>query len=471
MAERSALQRRPRDAFLARGNADAGHAGAEATGGRSYPLWPLILLLYAILLPREVRLELGTLVFFADRIVGFAMLPVLLHAAVTGFLRFRVADGLVLAAGTWMVIAMSRNYGFEAGIERGGALAVDLAIGYFLARICIRSIKDLQRVLVAYAPGLAIAGLFMAVESLTSREIVKPMAEAIFGRLPIYLSGEAAGFAETRQQFRLGLMRAAGPFPHPILGGLFLASALSLYLWSAIRGWPRVLGIVAAICSFFSLSSAAILALVVSFGFVSYDWLQKRLVNLSWSMLGLILLVASIALQLVSQGGVVYVIVRYLTLNPATGYFRQLIWEFGLVSVRQNPLFGIGFEGYERPVWMLTESVDAHWLLLAIRFGLPVALLLVTLAGLAIYSLSKASVMVAGRERDTIRSVAIAIGVIVLMAFTVALNGGVHAWFMVLTGSAISIAAAIAGPASPQPSTRSVGQMRYPNALRQPRRP
>jgi len=427
-------------------------------------IWPIVLLLYAILLPREMRIDVGGLVFFADRIVAFAILPLLLRNVLTGALRFRLPDAVLLAAAGWLLVSMMRNYGFASGIERGGALALDLTIGYFLARVCIKSIADLQRVLVWFVPGLLLAGLSMAAESISSREIIQPIAESIFGKLPIYLSGEAVGVTIERQEFRLGLMRAAGPFPHSILGGLFLASLFSLYFWSALRGWPKIAGIVAASCSFFSLSSAAILGLALSIAFVAYDWIQHRVQNLSWGLVGIVVLIATVALQLVTNGGIVYIIVRYLTLNPATGYFRQLIWEFGAVSVWANPLFGIGFQGYERPVWMLTESVDAHWLLLAIRYGLPVSVLLLVLGGWAIYALSKASVLTKGNEQQMMRSLAMAIGVILLMAFTVALNGGINAWYMILIGAGITISGRLKdGTTLPRPDGQPL-PARYHNA-------
>lgn len=406
-------------------------------------IWPIVIMLYAILLPREFRIEIANLVFFADRVVALAMLPFLLRAIFGGALRLRVPDMIILLAAGWMVLSMMQNYGFAAGLERGGALALDATVGYFLARVCIRNVTDLQRVMILVSPGLLAAGLSMAVESLTARRIIQPIAEAIFGRLPIYLSGEAVGFAEVRNEFRLGLMRAAGPFPHSILGGLFLASMLSMYFWTGIRGWPRIMGVVAAGCGFFSLSSAAILGLVLSGAFIAYDWAQNRFREISWSMLGIAGLVAALVLQVLANGGIVYVIVRYLTLNPATGYFRQLIWDYGLNSVWANPIFGIGFDGYERPVWMLTESVDAHWLLLAIRFGLPGAILMFILAAWSIYAVSRASTLVVGLDRRTLRALAISMGVLLLMAFTVALNGGIHAWFLIAIGSGISIAAGI----------------------------
>ena len=414
-------------------------------------VWPVVIMLYALILPRQIRIDLSGLVFFPDRIVALALLPVVFYAIARGSLRFRIPDFLVLGTGAWMIASMMANYGAASGLERGGALALDLVTGYFVARIFIRTTADLQRTLILFAPGLILAGVSMMAESITRTPIVRPIFEGIFGALPIYVSGEVVGYGEAQvAQYRLGLLRAAGPFPHPILGGVFLASTLPLFFWTAIRGWPRLAGTAAAILGFFSLSSAAILALIVGAALMIYDFLQRVVEQLSWKLVIFIVGAVMLAMQVVAQGGVLFVIIRYLTLNPATGYYRTLTWEYGLNTASANPLFGIGFAGYQRPVWMLSESIDAHWLLMAIRFGYPVAFLLLALGLYAIVSPALASMRTSGLQSRTLRSLSFAIFVIFLMAFTVALSGGINGWFMILTGAAITVAAQI--PPLPNPA-------------------
>ena len=87
---------------------------------------------------------------------------------------------------------------------------------------------------------------------------------------------------------------------------------------------------------------------------------------------------------------------------------------------------------------------------MAIRFGYPVAFLLLALGLYAIVSPALASMRTSGLQSRTLRSLSFAIFVIFLMAFTVALSGGINGWFMILTGAAITVAAQI--PPLPNPA-------------------
>ena len=237
---------------------------------------------------------------------------------------------------------------------------------------------------------------------------------------------------------RLGLLRVAGPFSHPILAGLFLASLLPLYVMSGIRKWPFYFGLCAGICAIFSISSAVFLVLIYFVTMTGYDWLQKRVEILTWwrfifAGIGLALL-----LEVASKNGLISVIIRY-TLSPATGAYRTLTWDFGLNSVRAHPWFGIAYTDYERAFWM-PNSVDAEWLLLALRHGIPmvVFILLATLIVLA-----KVALKVPHMDKVDGKfalGLAIALSSILLAGFTVAFFGGFQTWFYMLLGGATSFA-------------------------------
>ncbi|MCH7564219.1 MAG: hypothetical protein IH968_10395, partial [Gemmatimonadetes bacterium] len=57
------------------------------------------------------------------------------------------------------------------------------------------------------------------------------------------------------------------------------------------------------------------------------------------------------------------------------GYYRIQIWTYGTASVERNPWFGIGDKAMGRAHWMVMETIDNHWLMLAVRYGLPTAIL------------------------------------------------------------------------------------------------
>src|SRR3546814_13280900 len=123
----------------------------------------------------------------------------------------------------------------------------------------------------------------MLSESVARAPLVRPAMASIFGALPFYYGGEEVADLTLAPSFRFGLLRAAGPFSHAILAGLFLASLLPIYAMSGIRGWPKKSGVLVSLLGVLSWSSAAILGLLIGAGLVAYDWLQRQVEILSRS--------------------------------------------------------------------------------------------------------------------------------------------------------------------------------------------
>lgn len=402
-------------------------------------IWPIVTVLYATLLPREIRFYVGDLAFYADRIGLLLALPWVIKKLMDGAIRFVLPDILVFVASGWMVVSMIVHYGFSAGLQSGGSQALDATVGYFLARISFRSLRDIRLALIFFAPGVFLAGMSMMVESVLQRPIIEPLAQSIFGPLPLFEGGVATGETkEIRQMFRLGLMRAKGPFSHSILGGIYMSSLASLYLLSGIRGWPKLLGTMASLFSVFSISSAALIGLFSSLALTTYEWLQEHVRELSWTILIVIGLTGVLTLELVSHSGLSGIVARYLTLDRGTAYYRQLIWQFGSASVWAHPLFGIGYADYDRPLWMINASVDAHWLLLAMRFGVITASFYLAAVVLALFSLGQASTHALKADRKFFRGIAIALFVMTISMFTVTLWGGALNWFTILLGGCVA---------------------------------
>ncbi|MBE5074501.1 hypothetical protein IM511_09305 [Erythrobacteraceae bacterium E2-1 Yellow Sea] len=403
-----------------------------------WQMMPALVLFYSALLPQEMRLEIAGLAIYPYRFATLALFPWIIRMIVSGRLRFSVADLLMVAGSAWILISFIVFYGPSAGMIRGGALVMDLLPAYLVGRSCIQNLTDLRRFLVLVAPGALLAGATMFAETLAQRALVRPFFANIFGSLPAYENGTAVGPARGFTDVRLGLLRVAGPFSHPILAGLFLASLLPLYVMSGIRKWPFYFGLCAGICAIFSISSAVFLVLIYFVTMTGYDWLQKRVEILTWwrfifAGIGLALL-----LEVASKNGLISVIIRY-TLSPATGAYRTLTWDFGLNSVRAHPWFGIAYTDYERAFWM-PNSVDAEWLLLALRHGIPMVVFIL-LAALIV--LAKVALKVPHMDKVDGKfalGLVIALSSILLAGFTVAFFGGFQTWFYMLLGGATSFA-------------------------------
>jgi O-antigen ligase len=99
-----------------------------------------------------------------------------------------------------------------------------------------------------------------------------------------------------------------------------------------------------------------------------------------WKLLFAGIALGIAAVMVLSQNPLSFFI-RHFTLDPQTGYYRLLIWEFAGAEALQSPLVGIGFREWAHPAWM-SPSIDSLWLGLATTYGLPAAVLF----GLAILS-------------------------------------------------------------------------------------
>ena len=405
---------------------------------RLLQILPLLLLAYSVLLPQEMRVTLAGQTIYPYRAVILLLAPWIFYQLLSDRHRFHVADALALLGCSWIVIAMMVVYSPGEGFLRGMAITLDIMAPYLIGRCSIRELSDFRRFLIFLAPGIGLVALSMLAESVARAPLVRPAMASIFGALPFYYGGEEVADLTLAPTFRFGMLRAAGPFSHAILAGLFLASLLPIYAMSGIRGWPKKSGVMVSLLGVLSWSSAAMLGLMIGAALVAYDWLQKRIEFLSWRALAAAVAVSGVAIHLASQNGIINILVR-LTLDPQTGFFRLLIWRYGIESIKAHPLFGIGYAAYERLEWM-SSSIDSQWLVLGVRHGLLAAITLLAVACLSVVAVSIASLRHGETDRRLLVGFAITLFMMTLMGFTVAFFGGVTIWYFALLGVGLSLA-------------------------------
>ncbi len=392
---------------------------------------PMLILLVGLLLPVEVRLNFAGQTLYGYRMAWMLVTPWVVYQLFAGRLHLRFNDILLALTAMWMVLSFMIVMGFAKGSASGFSVALDVLMPYLIARLAIRTHNDFRILLLALAPVALGLAVLMVVEAVTHTRYIRDAARAVFGSLSAVEYGMKMGEAKLSDT-RFGLLRATGPFSHPILAGVFFATLLPLYFFSQVRGWPKVAGILAGIGSVFSLSSAALLGLLMFGVLAIYDRVRRLVVFLNWPIFIVSAGILLLALHLVSQNGLISVLIRY-TLNPTTGYYRLLIWDYGSRSVANYPWFGIGYDQFEGLPWML-PSVDAVWLALAIRHGLAVPLLL----GLSVLVAIVGLAMSASRDRSangvTNIGIAISLTMFFVLGFTVSFFGGLLIWFTLMLG-------------------------------------
>lgn len=390
------------------------------------------IMLYLILIPQQFEFVAGGLKFAAYRIFLIGASVYILSSAMRANLRFAWADAMITLGIGWITIASYISSGeITEAVVQGGSHFVDIGLAYFLARTTIQTPTDLRRFLVLVAPGVAFIGLTVAIEAIGHRLIVQDVVAAITGKSnPI------------RLEVRKGFMRGTSTFAHPILVGIFLASFLPIYLLSGLRGWPRMVGVSTSILGLFSMSSAAVLGIIVGGCLFVYDWLTERIANLTWKLFLGFSAILYFFVEMTSNRGFYTLLVQYASLNSVSAYNRIHIWNFGTENIARHPWFGIGYADWDRPSWMHSGSFDWLWLIFALRFGIPVAVLMLGATLLAVAMLALNSRHLPPSDARLLRGVAISLGVFALGLNSVSLWMNSLAWFFMLVGLSVSLGSA-----------------------------
>ena len=418
-------------ASTARGTINARTHPYRSLVGPNIPthVWPAIIISYAAVLPQELAISLGGALLFPYRLLLLACVPWLFQSLFTGKLRGHAVDALAGLVTAWLVVSMLINEEFARALEFGGANAVDFGLAYFAGRVSLRNTRDFKCYFLALLPLLAGVAFILMAESLLHRHFVRPGVAAILGEPP----------PPMYQQVRMGLYRAVGPFPHPILGGVFMASLLPLAIFATERkGWMAV-GLFAGCSMIFTVSSTAILCFLFGLLLIATLWLQKASRGPILLLFAIVFLTVFGFISVASDSGPVTFAIYRLTLDPASGYWRLLIWEYAGAEALNNPIFGIGLRDWVRPSFMVTPSIDAHFLLWSMRFGMIAGIgCFLVFVGAALHLLRNAN-----KQNEAARKVSLGLAVCILAitfsGFSVAFWGGLAAWTYMLCGAAITI--------------------------------
>lgn len=275
--------------------------------------------------------------------------------------RLILSDYLVCMAAAWM-IGTAAYTGDGDDISSAAAESIEYAGGYFVAR----------GLLFGYA---ALTSMTKVLKIVALVAISLALADNLSGRLVTYntlaqLSGSASLLGV---DFRMGMVRAASTFDHPILFGTFCSITGIIFL-STETASKRILWV--GLClfgCFLSLSSAPMLFFLLAIATFAYDKLMKQF-PWRWSAFWIAISAVLLVIFVVTNHPIGWII-SHLTLDPESGYFRLLIWDTALPKIAEEPWTGYAFNSLDD--YILDYTVDCVWLTLALRFGVPLVVLII----------------------------------------------------------------------------------------------
>ena len=328
--------------------------------------------LYLAMIALPIHFNLGSVFMTSTRAVLLATTIPLTIRLFSGQLgRILPTDVLLLIYSVWSVATFFINSP-DYAISFGGSYVLEVYGSYLLARNYIRTPEQFRAMCRGLFAVLIFTLPFAIYETQTGRALIPTLIEKLPG---IHSWGDFNNFLAGR---RLGLERSQVIFSHPIHYGLFCASLISLAL-VAFKGLVSssrryLLGLLVCVGVICSVSSGAILPMILQIGLLSWAWAFSS-VRRRWIILCGIVVFCYVVVDMLSNRSPVTVFLSYAALSKETAYARIYIFEWGMNNVWKNPFIGIGMNEWERPSWK-SASMDNFWLLTTVRFGIPGFLLL-----------------------------------------------------------------------------------------------
>jgi hypothetical protein len=362
------------------GTASLGSSGAVASGLGTGRL-SFAVALYFLMIALPIHFNVGSVFMTGTRAVLLVTTVPLTIRLLSGNMgRVLPTDVLMLVYCVWSVVTLQINSP-EYAISFGGSYVLEVYGSYLLARNYIRTPEQFR----AMCRGLFAVLVFTLPFAIYETQTGRAMLPTLINRLPgVFSWGDFQNLLAGR---RLGLERSQVIFSHPIHYGLFCASLISLAIVAykdIIKNWQRcLLGIFVCAGVISSVSSGAILPMLLQIGLMLWAWFFKR-IRTRWLILCGVVTVCYLIVELLSNRSAITVFLSYAALSKETAYARIHIFEWGMNNVWKNPIFGIGMNEWERPSWK-SASMDNFWLLTTVRYGIPGFLLLASAYLLAVW--------------------------------------------------------------------------------------
>jgi hypothetical protein len=338
---------------------------------------PLSLLIVALIMPTELSVCLAGMRLAPHRVVLLLVVPFAIWRMLSApDIRVRHFDVAFLLYNAWTFgvflhhgdteLTGGYNAGSSGAFAYGGSLALEGFGGYIVARAYIRDGETAVRAVRLLVGVIAVAAALALPEALSGKHVAHELMGMITGStIPL------------KYETRMGLERAYSTFDHPIVFGTFCASILAIVWMAEPMRTRRIAGtIVIGMAVALSLSSAPMLSLVVQACLIGWERVTR---GISGRVLITVAVVCGLMIgaSLVSSRSPAAFIATGMTLDSWTGYYRLLIWEHGFENVMANPVTGIGLADWARPWWMHSDSIDAFWLIVPLRAGIPAFFFLV----------------------------------------------------------------------------------------------
>lgn len=281
-------------------------------------LLPFVMMICII--PADQRVMIMGLDFTPLRVLVLCGVLRLHMASEVRSIRWNSFDKLIFA---WMasgsIIYIIQWHTFSAVIYKSGVLLDCIGL-YWIFRQILTSWNDVFLVIKLLAFFAIIHAPFMIYERVAHNNIF-----SMFGQAAV--------------QFHRGRWRCSGPFPHPIIMGLFWANLVPFFMAGVMANRSRALYVIAVICCLVCVvvsgsSTPLITVLLVFCIFALYKY-RRYGRQMAWGFCSLLL-----ALHIVMQAPVWHLISRVNVFGGSTGWHRYHLIDMAIAHSKEWAILG-----------------------------------------------------------------------------------------------------------------------------------
>lgn len=344
---------------------------------------PILVLLYLVAVCLPIGFSLGSVNMNPVRLLLIvAIVPMAVNLLMGKYGRILPTDILFLLHFLWIAVALGVNNPNQA-IQNAGSTGIEFIGSYLLGRAFIRNRVDFIALIRALAVVSMIFFPFALYETATDSSLIL----RIWSMVPGISSVRDLSLGD-----RMGLDRVQMIFVHPIHWGLYCALVLPLCfagLKNIYSDTSRfAITAIVGISGLLALSSGALLAILMQIILFSWAWMFRH-TDKRWIILISVITFFYVLIDLLSTRSPLMVFLHYATFSPHTAYWRTIIFDWGMVNVWANPVFGLGLNDWVRPFWMFSGSMDNFWLVMAVRYGIPGFAFIAIGYGLAMWKIAR----------------------------------------------------------------------------------
>lgn len=384
-----------------------------------------ILFLGSLVFPSSISIGAGALTLprIALVTISIPLLLELFRKITRGGYVPIASDIFVPAMTLWILVSLCLNEGVKSLTGYGALSAIEFVISYFLGRVYFGTLSGFERFIRVLKVVILAITIISFMDTLSGQHFTWAIGRSISG-----------GPTEEIAAWRFGLIRAQGPLEHPILLGVFIVVCLLMLWHSSLQISEKIFwSIFGLVGVLLPLSSAPILSLIISLSLII---LIRVLGIFPWGMLFSIIFVSYIlAIFMLLVDNPLSILIKNLTFDPQTGFYRVTIWQWAAYNVRRAPWIGTGFTDWVRGDDM-SSTMDSLYLVQSVRYGLPaVVLLLLSMVCNGITMPLRAQIYYYSPKVSSLRrGLAVAIFVLFFNAFTVHFWGSIWMLLAVVIG-------------------------------------